>query len=234
MSDSEPEQPPASLPSLPWASLSHRQVLAELVTAGWVPAGVGDWAVGLRSPDGRLVARVCPFDPAYAAFLDLCRACPGNRWLPSVELAAELEGGGSVAFLEYAAPAGAELAAQVADQFRNGAGDSDLDQVRAAALEIDARYRESTPWWDGFDLNAAHVRQALDGRLVLIDVFCMDGAALYGMILTDLGEVHRRMARERMRYVLEIPYIARESSPEEIKALRDAWMRGALPAEQPT
>src|SRR5206468_3807194 len=102
-------------------------------------------------------------------------ACPGNRWLPSVELAADLEGGGSVVFLEYAASLDAELAGQIADQFRNGTEDGDLDQVRSAAREIDARYRESTPWWDGFDLNAAHVRRALDGRLVLIDVFCMDG-----------------------------------------------------------
>jgi hypothetical protein len=52
------------LPDLPWESLSHRQVLAELAIQGWVPCGVGDWAVALRSPQGTLVARVCPFDPA--------------------------------------------------------------------------------------------------------------------------------------------------------------------------
>ena len=40
------------IPGLPWALLSHRQVLAELATAGWVPCGVGDWAVALRSPEG--------------------------------------------------------------------------------------------------------------------------------------------------------------------------------------
>lgn len=32
------------IPDLPWESLSHRQVLAELATQGWVPCGVGDWA----------------------------------------------------------------------------------------------------------------------------------------------------------------------------------------------
>jgi hypothetical protein len=87
------------IPGLPWGSLSHRQVLAELATRGWVPCGVGDWAVALRSPEGTLVARVCPFDPAYWAFVDLCRECAGNRWLPRIELAAGLEGGGSVVFL---------------------------------------------------------------------------------------------------------------------------------------
>jgi hypothetical protein len=67
------------LPSLPWETLSHRQVLAELVTSGWMPCGQGDWAVALRSPEGGLVARVCPFDPAYWAFVDLSRGCAGNR-----------------------------------------------------------------------------------------------------------------------------------------------------------
>jgi hypothetical protein len=47
--------------------------------------------VALRSPEGTVVARVCPFDPAYWAFVDLCRECAGNRWLPRIELAAGLE-----------------------------------------------------------------------------------------------------------------------------------------------
>ncbi|WP_344657356.1 hypothetical protein [Catenulispora subtropica] len=214
------------VPELRWASLSHRQVLAALIEAGWVPSGVGDWATGLRSPDGTLVARICPFDPAYAAFVELCRVCAGNPWLPKIELAAELEGGGSAVFLEYAAPAGPEVAEELAERFRDGDGtgfDDEFQQVRDAAGKIDASYRAATPWWDGLDLNEAHVRRALDGRLILIDIFCMDGAALYGMILDDLAEVHRRMPRDRMRYVLEIPYIARESSPAEIAALRNAW-----------
>jgi hypothetical protein len=53
----------------------------------------------------------------------------------------------------------------------------------------------------------------------------MDGAALYGQILKDVAAVHRRMPRERMRYALEIPYIARESSAAEISALQQAWDR---------
>jgi hypothetical protein len=213
------------LPGLPWESLSHRQVLAELAAGGWVPCGVGDWAVGLRSPEGALVARVCPFDPAYPAFVDLCRECAGNPWLPKVELAAGLEGGGSVVFLEFAAPADHAVAGQVAAQWRAGTGGADLEAVRRAAQLIDAEYRKSTPWWDGFDLNEAHIRRAADGRLVLIDVFCMDGASLYGQILEDVAGVHRRIPRERMRYALEIPYIARESSAAGILAFRQAWAR---------
>src|ERR1700689_5068128 len=69
--------------------------------------------------------------------------------------------------------------------------------------------------------------RAADGRLVLIDVFCMDGALLYRKILEDLAGVHRRIPRERMRYALDIPYIARENSTAEIFALRKAWARAA-------
>jgi hypothetical protein len=213
----------ARVPDLPWESLSHRQVMAELIGGGWVPCGVGDWAVALRSPEGTAVARVCPFDPAYPAFVDLCRACAGNRWLPKVELAAGLEGGGSVVFLEFVAPVDAAVAERIAGQWRTGAGDAEFEEVRRAAQMIDAEYRKSTPWWDGFDLNSAHIRVAADGRLVLIDVFCMDGASLYGKILEDVAEVHRRIPRDRMHYALEIPYIARESSAAEILALRKAW-----------
>ena len=219
--------PELKLPGLPWESLTHRQVLAELATAGWVPCGVGDWAVALRSPQGAVVARVCPFDPAYPAFVDLCRECAGNRWLPEVELAAGLEGGGSVVFLEFAAPVDHAVAREIAAQWRTGTGDAELGEVRRIARLIDARYRESVPWWDGFDLNEAHVRRAAGGRLVLIDIFCLDGAALYRQILEDVSRVHRRIPRERMRYALEIPYIARESSAAQILALKKAWAGAA-------
>ena len=215
------------IPELPWESLSHRQVLAELATQGWVPCGVGDWAVALRSPEGTVVARVCPFDPAYRAFVDLCRECAGNRWLPRIELAAGLEGGGSVVFLEFVAPVDHPVHGQFAEQWRARAGDAEFEEVRRAAQMIDAEYRESTPWWGRCDLDDAHIFRAADGRPVLIDVFCMAGTDLYRAILEDVAEVHRRIPRERMRYALDIPYIARENSAAEILALRKAWARAA-------
>jgi len=222
----EPSAGLPRIPDLPWESLSHRQVLAELAGEGWVPCGVGDWAVALRSPEGTLVARVCPFDPAYWAFVDLCRECAGNRWLPKIELAVGLEGGGSVVFLEFVAPVGHPVVKQFAEQWRARAGDAEFAEVRRAAQVIDAEYRKSTPWWGRCDLDDAHIFRAAD-RPVLLDVFCMAGAELYNAILDDVAEVHRRIPRERMRYALEIPYIARENSTAEILALRKAWARGA-------
>lgn len=187
---------------------------------------MGDWAVALRSPEGTLVARVCPFDPAYWAFVDLCRECAGNRWLPRIELAADLEGGGSVVFLEFVAPVDHPVTGQFAEQWRTRAADPEFEEVRRAAQMIDAEYRKSTPWWGRCDLDDAHIFRA-DDRPVLIDVFCMAGTDLYDKILEDVTEVHRRIPRERMRYALDIPYIARENSTAEILALRKAWARAA-------
>lgn len=214
------------IPDLPWESLSHRQVLAELALAGWVPCGVGDWAVALRSPEGSLVARVCPFDPAYWAFVDLCRECAGNRWLPRIEQAADLEGGGLVVFLEFVAPVDHPVVKQFAELWRARSGDEEFQEVSRAAQRIDAEYRKSTPWWGRCDLDDAQVFSAAD-RPVLLDVFCMAGTDLYKAILEDVAEVHRRIPRERMRYALDIPYIARENSTAEILALRKAWARAA-------
>jgi hypothetical protein len=217
---------PPGVPDLPWESLSHRQVLAELATEGWVPCGVGDWAMAVRSPQGSLVARVCPFDPAYWAFVDLCRECAGNRWLPRIELAADLEGGGSVVFLEFVAPVDHPVIEQFAEQWQARASDPEFQEVSQAAQRIDAEYRKSTPWWGRCDLDDAHLFRAAD-RPVLLDVYCMAGGDLYDAIREDVAEVHRRIPRERMRYALDIPYIARENSTAEILALRKAWARVA-------
>jgi hypothetical protein len=62
---------------------------------------------------------------------------------------------------------------------------------------------------------------------VLLDVFCMAGTDLHQAILDDVAAVHRRIPRERMRYALDIPYIARENSPAEMLALRKTWARAS-------
>ncbi|MEU3961679.1 hypothetical protein AB0F42_17950 [Streptomyces buecherae] len=257
----------APLADHPWTRGTHRDATAHLVRLGWTPCGVGDWAVGLRSPSGHLAARVCPFDPAYAAFLDLCRRCDGNPYLPRVERAEALDGGGTMTVMEFLRPVEAPVADAVQRQWHErptpvpasirqvrtepandapaavgpatadpGTGDSvaagpvvaddpDFAAVHRAACDVNAAYRASTPWWDGIDLNAGNVRRALDGRLTLIDIFCMDGASLYAQVLADARVVRERMGEEHTRHLLDIPYIARESTPEEIDALRRAWER---------
>lgn len=203
--------------------LSHRRTLADLVLLGWTPCGVGDWAVGLRSPGRLLAARICPFDPAYSAFVELCRRCADNPYLPRINLSAALDGGGSVTVMEFLSPAPRARAAQLTDQWRQDDGDAELMALKEAALAVDAEYRIRVPWWDGVDLNEDNVRQSADGRPTLLDVFCMDGAALYGQILKGADVVRRAFPEEQRRHLLEIPYLARESSPDELHALKAAW-----------
>jgi hypothetical protein len=75
-------------------------------------------------------------------------------------------------------------------------------------------------------LDDAHIFRTAD-RPALLDVFCMAGTDLYAAIREDVAAVHRRIPRERMRYALDIPYIARENSTAEILALKKAWARAA-------
>ncbi len=207
-----------------WGTRSHREALADLVLLGWTPCGVGDWAAALRSPGGGLAARVCPFDPAYPAFLELCRRCAGSRYLPHIDLTAALDGGGRLTVLEFLAPAEEADAAELIRQWKRDEGDAELSMVKAAALAVDEEYGTRLPWWDGIDLNQGNVRRSMDGQLTLVDVFCMDGAALYGQILQDPAVVRRRIPEEQRQHLLEIPYLARESSPAELYALQDAWL----------
>ena len=168
---------------------------------------------------------MCPFDPAYAAFLELCRRQPDNPYLPRVAFDTPLDGGGTLSVLEYLTTLEPERATELAGQWREGSGDQALAEVRRAAVAVDDEFRARTPWWDGIDLNPGNVRQALDGRIAVIDVFCMDGASVYAQILEDARVVRAKLPGTR--HILDIPYIARESTPAEIEALRTAWIRGA-------
>ncbi|WP_163735186.1 hypothetical protein [Phytoactinopolyspora halotolerans] len=203
--------------------MSHRQALSELVLSGWVPCGIGDWATALRSPDGRFVVRVCPFDPAYAAFIELCRRCEGNPYLPRIYLAADLDGGGSLTVLDHLAQAPQGEAAQLVHRWKHNDGGADLTTLKEAALIVNAEYAARMPWWDGLDLNESNVRLSTDGQLAFIDIFCMDGAELYAQVLKDAAVVRRKIPIEQCRHLLDIPYMARESSPDEIRALHEAW-----------
>jgi hypothetical protein len=208
-----------------WAGRSYREALADLLGLGWLPCGVGDWAVALRSPGGLQAARVCPFDPAYEGFLELCRRCSGNRYLPRVELEVALAGSGSVTVLEFLTAAPDTAATTLVRQWEEDRGDAELAAVKSTALAIDGECRARVPWWDGIDMNPGNIRLSAAGGLRLIDIFCMDGAALYGQVRKDAAVVRHRLPESAGGQLLEIPYLARETGPRELHALREAWLR---------
>jgi hypothetical protein len=125
--------------------------------------------------------------------------------------------------LEFLAPAQEAVAAELIRQWKQDQGDAELSMVKAAALAVDEDYRARLPWWDGIDLNQGNVRQSVDGRLTLVDVFCMDGAALYGQILQDPAVVRRLIPADQRRHLLEIPYLALERGCRSGHRPRPGW-----------
>src|SRR5882757_6352650 len=91
----------APLLDMDWPALNHHLARAHLDRLGWPACGEGDWAYALRSPSGRLAARVSPFELAYGYFVQLCQSSADNQYLPRIELATQLEGGGHLTVLEY-------------------------------------------------------------------------------------------------------------------------------------
>ena len=207
------------IPGLPWKSLSHRRVLAELAAEGWVPCGVGDWAVALRSPEGTVVARVCPFDPAYRAFVSCAASAPatdgcrGSSWPPASTAA--------VRWCSWSSSLRSTIRSPDSSLSSGGPGPAIRSSRRCAGQRRGSTRNtgKSTPWWGRCDLDDAHIFRAAD-RPVLIDVCCVAGTDLYRAILDDAAGVRRQIPRERMRYALDISYIARENSTGEILALK--------------
>jgi hypothetical protein len=208
--------------------LSHRDVLARLEAHGWRVCGEGDWAYVLQSPDGRLAARVSPFEPAYAWFVELCRRCAGNRYVPRVELASPLEGGGHLTVLEYLhpAPAGAEAAFL---RRWEAPDDADLVALRAAADDLATEAKRAVGPWDvGIDLGD-HVLTAADGQLKILDLFYVSGYDLLEVLETDPTAFHSAFPPERRRYLLELPHFTRDYAAGDLARFRAALAR--LPGE---
>ncbi|MFT4136131.1 hypothetical protein [Microbacterium sp.] len=59
-------------PALP-ADADHIDAERVFAAAGWTPCGTGDWAIALRSPDGRRAVRISPFDPTGPYTAELYR-----------------------------------------------------------------------------------------------------------------------------------------------------------------
>jgi hypothetical protein len=204
-----------------WAGRDHRQVHADLVTAGWRVCGVGDWAVTLRSPDGLHAARVCPFDPAYPVFVALCGRLPDHPYLPRIDVDVSLEGGAQLTVMEFLTPVPTEAAEAVRKTW-DGGGDPLVSQVRAEAEALNAAAGRRVPWWDQIDLNHGNIMVSLSGQLKLVDVFCLDGAAMYATLLERPDELAERIPSALRRYMTDIAFISRTASPAEIDALRKA------------
>ncbi|GAB4005356.1 hypothetical protein GCM10029992_53000 [Glycomyces albus] len=198
--------------------LDHRQVSARLLADRWTVCGLGEWATVWRSPDGGQAARVCPFEPGYHVFVELCRRLAGHRLLPRVDFDAALSGGGRVTVMEFLYRSERSLYEQVRGRWEAGAGE--FGAVREAARRLDAGARESLPFWGGLDLNPHNVMTTFSGEVKLVDLYFMSGEELYAALLRDPVAFAEVIPAERCEYLTEIAFIAQNSTPEELFELR--------------
>ncbi|WP_344483876.1 hypothetical protein [Glycomyces endophyticus] len=205
-----------------FAGRDHRAVAGRLLADGWNVCGIGDWAHVWKSPDGRLVARVCAFEPGYGVFVDLCRALPGHPMLPSIRFDAGLPGGGRVTVMEALLPASDEERASVTARWDAAVPGDPVSALRREAERLNAEAAGSVPFWGGLDRNPGNVMRRADGELVIVDLFYAEGRAIYGALMEDPAKVAAAFPAGERVHICEIAVLARESSPEELAALKAA------------
>lgn len=202
--------------------VSHREASGRLLADGWNVCGLGDWATVWRSPDGALVARVSPFEPAYEVFVELCRTLDGHPLLPRIDFDAPLAGGGRLSVMEFLMPVEPAVADAVVARWAAAAEDDPITVVRREAERLDAEAARSIPFWGGLDHNPGNVLQNAAGEPKLVDLFYAAGLKIYQVLRDDPTRIAEAFPSDRRRFVCDIAALARMSSPDELAALRAA------------
>ncbi|MCY1145426.1 hypothetical protein OWR29_46120 [Actinoplanes sp. Pm04-4] len=196
----------------------HRDVERSLRAAGWTPCGAGDWAIALRSPDGRTAARISPFDPTGPYTAGLYRDAAATRQVPELHEHRRLAGGGDLQILEWLHPVAQGEAAAFHDAIGRRA--PEVAELTDLVRRWHARARAELPWCGPLDTNPANVMRAADGRLVVIDLFYADGPNLYA---ADPRRIAALIPEPERRFMTEIPAAASGPWEEhEREALRRA------------
>jgi hypothetical protein len=196
-----------------WPELDHRFAQAHLGRLGWVRCGQGDWAYAFRSPHGRLVARVSPFEPGYRYFVELCERCAGNRHVPRMYLATHLEGGGHLAVLEHLVPADTSVVERFLWQWEHPEeADADLRALRREVDAIDEWGRQNVRWWIGVDIGERHVLLSSEGNPKVIDLFGW-GSNFLTDLVNDPHAFARHIRSDQRRYVLDMPDLQADDHP---------------------
>jgi hypothetical protein len=211
-----------------WPVLDHRFVRAHLERLGWTMFSQGDWAYAYRSSSGRLVARVSPFEPGYAYFVELCERCAGNRYVPKVYLATQLEGGGHLAVLEYLHAADKSVVETFLRLWEEPEeADADLRALRDEVDSIDKWGRQNIRWWVGIDIGDRHVLLSSDGNPKVIDLFGV-GTGLLDDLVNDPQDFARHIPPDRRRYLLDMPDLQADDHPVDyVRRIRAALEEAA-------
>jgi hypothetical protein len=203
------------LPPLP-VDADHAVVEDALTAAGWTPCGAGDWAIALRSPDGRTAARISPFDPTGPYTAALYREAARTRQVPFLHAHRRLNGGGDLQVMEWLEPVPEPEA--VAFHGLIAAGDPVVAELVDIVRRIHERARRELPWCGPLDQNPANVMRGAGGRMVVSDLYYADGPALYAAAATDPDVFVTRIPEPQRRYMTEIPLASSGPWPDAERA----------------
>jgi len=204
------------------SQVDHRDVERILLSVGWAPCGAGDWAIALRSPDGRVAARISPFDPTGPYTAALYRQAGHTRQVPQLFAHHRLVGGGDLQMMEFLRPVPGDEAVAFHRAIATRA--PEVADLVDAVRQVHERARRELPWCGPLDHNPANVMRAADGRLVVADLFYADGPNLYAAAATDPDLIVAKIPEAERRFMTEIPLAA--SGPWEPGA--QEAMRAAL------
>lgn len=200
-----------------WEQRSHRDAQDLLRTLGWLPFAQGDWAYAYRSPSRSLVARVAPFDLGYQYFVDLCSRCQGNLYLPGIELASRLEGGGHLTVLEHLWAADPTTTATFLHQWEHpDHADLDMQTLRREVEAMDQWGKQNKRWWVGIDIGDRHVLLSASGTPKVIDLFGLESIMVNDLI-DNPREFSRHVPPDQCRYLLDMPDLQDPSHPADYR-----------------
>ena len=218
------------LPTLPPDSTAD-EARTLLTAAGWQEIGTGDWAWVLASPDGRLAARVTPFDPACRLFAEACLAGPPHPYLVRVDARAPLRHKGYVVVMERLYPAAPDRADRlVADLGVTGpslgagshpstdaAVDPELADLRRRIDALLTAGADRFTLWGGADIRQGNILQTADGRLQLTDPVFINGLHIVQAIQEGRVDRLRDFSRSDLEGFLSIPAVAAAPEADELR-----------------
>jgi hypothetical protein len=205
------------------SEVDHWQARELLGSLGWSWIAHGDWAHVYASPCGEQVARVVPFDPAYALHVQTCLAHPDVRFFQRIDWHCKLARAGEIVVMERLeepdeaaasdlccllgqtkhlpeAPRPHELAAWKAECERT----PELAGLRVLLEATVAVGEETLGWFGGLDVRPGNVMQDAAGQHKLIDPYFVAGPRLVPAMLEDIEAVARHYSREQLTAFLEI------------------------------
>jgi len=201
----------------------HRRARAHLEAEGWTWLARGDWAHVYVSPDGRQVARVVAFDPAYALHVRTCLAHPDIAHFQRIDWHSRLPPAGQIVLMERLQPAPEPEASQLCCLL--GVTKHLEREVRASEVEAWEAERRADPglerlfellhatadeggrslgWFGGLDVRPENLMQDASGALKLIDPYFVAGPKLISAMLADVEAVAKHYSRAQLEAFLEI------------------------------